>query len=133
MKISINKLAKILDGEIIGNEKVTLYNLSKIEDASEGDITFLSNPKYIHLIYKTKASVVIIDRGIDYKTKNTPNLLVVENAYSSFNKLLNLISKKKLEFTGIHNLSSVDKSTVVGKDVSIGKFTTIAYLHQLHS
>ena len=48
MKISINKLAKILDGEIIGNEKVTLYNLSKIEDASVGDITFLSNPKYIH-------------------------------------------------------------------------------------
>lgn len=125
MKISINKLAKILDGEIIGNEKVTLYNLSKIEDAIEGDITFLSNPKYIHWLYKTKASVVIIDRGIDYKAKDTPNLLVVENAYYSFNKLLNLISKKKLEFTGIHKLSSVDKSTVVGKDVSIGKFTTI--------
>ena len=39
MKISINKLAKILDGEIIGNEKVTLYNFSKNEEASYGDLT----------------------------------------------------------------------------------------------
>ena len=41
MKISINKLAKILDGEIIGNEKVTLYNLSKIEDANFAEETSL--------------------------------------------------------------------------------------------
>ena len=86
---------------VIGNEKVTLYNLSKIEDASEGDITL--KPKYIHWLEMT--SVVIIDRGIDYKAKDTPNLLVVENAYHSFNKLLNLISKK-LEL-GIHKLSSL--------------------------
>ena len=42
----IKNLAKIFDGKIIGDEKLIINGVSSIENANEGDITFLSNNKY---------------------------------------------------------------------------------------
>ena len=32
----------------------------KIEDAKNGDISFLANPKYTEFIYSTNASIIIV-------------------------------------------------------------------------
>ena len=42
----IKNLAEIFDGKIIGDEKLIINGVSSIENANEGDITFLSNNKY---------------------------------------------------------------------------------------
>ena len=45
-------------------------NLAKIEEAKEGDITFISNTRYLPWLYKTGASVIIVDKGLEYDKKN---------------------------------------------------------------
>ena len=55
MKLTLAELADILEGSVVGDPNATIYNLSKIEDASSGDVTFISNPKYLPWIYKTNA------------------------------------------------------------------------------
>ena len=95
MKLTIAELAEILKGRVVGNESAQLFNLSKIEEAQKGDITFMSNPKYIPWLYKTKASVVIVDSGLDYDDKKIGNIILVDNAYLSFNQLLTRFSPKK--------------------------------------
>ena len=57
MKLTIAELAKILKGEVIGNSDIPLTNLAKIEEAQNGDITFISNPRYLPWLYKTSASI----------------------------------------------------------------------------
>ena len=107
----------------IGN--TPLIKPSKIEDAQIGDVTFVSNPKYIPWLYKTKASVVIIDSDLEYDDKKTGNVILVENAYSSFNKLLKRFAKNKLRYTGIHKNCSIDSSVKLGQNVSVGQFSVI--------
>ena len=51
MRFTAEQIAKKVNGNIEGNSKVELFALSKIEEAEQGSITFLSNPKYIPFIY----------------------------------------------------------------------------------
>ena len=125
MKLTIAELAEILKGKVVGEENTPLFKLSKIEDAKKGDITFLSNTKYLPWLYKTKASVVIIDSDLKYDEKKTGNTILVDNAYSSFNELLNKFAKNKLKYTGIHKNCSIDPSVKLGNNVSVGQFSVI--------
>ena len=59
----IKNLAEIFDGKIIGDEKLIINGVSSIENANEGDITFLSNNKYSKYLNQTKASAIIIDNS----------------------------------------------------------------------
>ena len=125
MKLTIAELADILEGKVVGEGDIPLFKPSKIEDAQIGDVTFVSNPKYIPWLYKTKASVVIIDSDLEYDDKKTGNVILVENAYSSFNKLLKRFAKNKLKYTGIHKNCSIDPSVKLGQNVSVGQYSII--------
>ena len=62
MKITAQQIAEVLNGEVIGDSSVEVFKLSKIEEGDQGSVTFLSNAKYNHFLYTTKASVVIINK-----------------------------------------------------------------------
>lgn len=125
MKLTVAELAEILKGKVVGEENTPLYNLAKIEEAQKGDISFISNPKYLPWLYKTKASVVIIDSEQDYDAKKIKNVIIVENAYLSFNKLLNRFSESKLKHSGLSKNCLVDSSVKLGENVSIGHFSVV--------
>ncbi len=125
MKLTINELAKILKGEIFGEGSTSLTNLAKIEEAKTGDITFISNPKYLPWLYKTNASVIIIDKGLTYDNKKNKNLIIVDDSYLSFNILLNRFSKNKLSHFGLHIDSRIHESVELGNNVSVGQFSVI--------
>ena len=125
MKLTITELAKILNGKFIGNGTTNLTNLAKIEEAKEGDITFISNPRYLPWLYKTKASVVIIDKVLEYDNAKIKNLILVDDAYLSFNTLLNRFSKTKLSHFGLHIDSRIHESVELGDNVSVGQFSVI--------
>ncbi len=125
MKLTIAKLAEILKGKVVGEDNTQLFKLSKIEDAQKGDITFVSNPRYLPWLYKTKASVVIVDSNLEYDNKKVGNIILVDNAYSSFNELLNRFAQNKLKHTGIHKNCSIDSTVELGNNVSVGQFSSI--------
>ena len=125
MKLTINELARILKGEVFGDGSTSLTNLAKIEEAKTGDITFISNPRYLPWLYKTSASVIIIDKGLTYENKKNKNLIIVDDAYLSFNSLLNRFSKNKLSHFGLHIDSRIHESVELGNNVSVGQFSVI--------
>ena len=61
MEFSAHQIAGILNGEIVGNPDVSVSGLSKIEEGTEGTLSFLSNPKYEEHIYSTGASICIVN------------------------------------------------------------------------
>ena len=91
MKFTSNQIAKILNGEIIGDKNIELNRFSKIEDAQPNSLSFLANPKYESFIYKTKASVVLVNSNFtpSKKLPESLTLIKVNNAYESLAKLLN--------------------------------------------
>ena len=88
MKFTAEQIAGILEGEVVGNPMAEVFRLSKIEEGTEGSLTFLSNPKYLNYIYSTKASVTIVNETFVPESPLTTTLIKVQDAYAAFSKLL---------------------------------------------
>ena len=125
MKLTAKKIAEILSGEIVGDPKTEVQSLAKIEEGKNGDLCFLANKRYTSFIYKTKASIIIVNKGFKVEKKISSTLIFVEDAYHSFSKLLEIYSKMKTHKKGIEKLSKIADSAKIGKDIFVGAFTYI--------
>ena len=125
MKFTAEQIASILEGVVDGNPNVEVSSLSKIEEGKEGTLSFLSNPKYTPFIYKTNASIVIVNQDFTPENEIKSTLIRVDDSYKSFSKLLEYYNQYKLSITGIESPISVDESSSYGTDCYIGAFTYI--------
>ena len=125
MKLTLANLALRLNGNIVGDSEIKLNNIAKIEYAKKGDITFLSNKKYMPWLKKTKASLIIVNKDFDIKKYKSLNFLCVEDSYLAFNQLLQLFNQVKKNQPEISEYSLVQKSSSIGKNVHIGNFSVI--------
>ena len=126
MKFTAQQIAKILNGDIVGNTDIEVSSLAKIEEGKKGDLCFLSNEKYTPHIYTTKASVVIVNSSFNPEKEISATLIKVEDAYTSFSQLLELYNKMQFNKVGISEKSDIDKNSTIGNDVFIGAFTSIS-------
>ena len=125
MKFTAKQIADILEGEIIGNPDVEVSKLSKIEEGTEGSLTFLSNPKYNTYIYSTKATIAIVNKGFQLEKETETTLIKVENAYESFTKLLEFYNEVKDNKQGRENPHFIADSALIGKKGYIGAYAYI--------
>jgi UDP-3-O-[3-hydroxymyristoyl] glucosamine N-acyltransferase len=126
MKFTAEQIAGVLEGEVFGNSNAEVYKLSKIEDGSEGSITFLANPKYLPYIYTTKASITIVNRTFEPEDELTTTLIKVEDPYLSFSKLLEFYDQaKKGNKVGIEQPSFLSNSAKYGENLYLGSFSYI--------
>lgn len=125
MKFTAAQIAGILEGEVVGNPNAEVYKLSKIEEGTEGSLTFLANPKYINFIYSTKATVTIVNNTFEPEQEITTTLIKVEDAYKSFSKLLEYYNQVKLMKSGIEQPSVISEGVTYGTDLYLGSFCYI--------
>ncbi|MCM5663200.1 UDP-3-O-(3-hydroxymyristoyl)glucosamine N-acyltransferase [Galbibacter mesophilus] len=125
MKFTATQIAGILEGEIVGNPEVEVSKLSKIEEGTEGSLTFLANPKYTSYIYSTKASITIVNRSFKVENDISTTLIKVEDAYKSFSKLLEYYNQVKLNKTGIEKPVFLSETAEYGKELYMGAFTYV--------
>jgi UDP-3-O-[3-hydroxymyristoyl] glucosamine N-acyltransferase len=127
MHFTAKQIAQLIDGKIEGNPEAKISKVAKIEDAKEGDLSFIANPKYEEHIYTTSASVLIVNDSLQVDKKIKPALIRVKDAYSSFAILLEkyneIISGKGK--TGIEEPSFISKTAKIGKDVYVGALSYI--------
>lgn len=127
MKFTAEQIAGVLDGEVVGNPKAEVYKLSKIEEGSEGSISFLANPKYLPYIYTTQATITIVNSTFIPDAELTTTLIKVEDAYLSFTKLLEFYDQaKKGNKSGIEQASYLSETTKYGKNLYLGSFSYIS-------
>ena len=126
MKFTANQIAEILEGDIVGDPNIEVSTLSKIEEGKKGSLTFLSNPKYTPHIYSTQASVVVVNKTFVPEKEVKATLLKVEDAYSSFSKLLDFYNNMKPSKSGIEEPHFISDSAIIGKDFYLGAFSYIS-------
>lgn len=122
MKFTAEQIAGILEGEVIGNPNAEVYKLAKIEEGTEGSLTFLANPKYINYIYSTQATITIVSKTFESEQEIKTTLIKVEDAYQAFSKLLEYYNQIKLMKSGIEQPSVISDGVVYGKDLYLGSF-----------
>lgn len=125
MEITAKQIADFIQGRVEGDENAIVNTFAKIEEGKAGAISFLSNPKYLHYIYETKSSVVLINEDVALEKSVKPTLIRVKNAYESVAKLLQLYESMKPKKKGIDSLAFVSPSAKIGEDCYIGAFAFI--------
>ncbi|MAN59467.1 MAG: UDP-3-O-(3-hydroxymyristoyl)glucosamine N-acyltransferase [Flavobacteriaceae bacterium] len=125
MKFTATQIAGILNGEVEGNEDVEVSKLAKIEEGTQGSLTFLANPKYTHYIYTTEASITIVDKDFVVENSIDTTLIRVEDAYKAFSQLLEYYNQVKMNKTGIEQPVFISESAKYGDNIYIGAFSYI--------
>jgi UDP-3-O-[3-hydroxymyristoyl] glucosamine N-acyltransferase len=126
MQFTAKKIAELIDGTIEGNPEVAVSSFGKLEEATEGQLAFLANPKYEEFLYSTKASIIIINTSLEVEKKLNATLIRVPDAYSSFAVILTAYSEMaKANLTGIQEPAYISSSVKMGGNVFIGAFTYI--------
>lgn len=126
MQFTAKEISLLLNGDLEGKPDVKVHQLAKIEEAQEGSLSFLANPKYEAFLYTTNASVVIVNQDLVIDKPINSTIIRVKDAYSSFSILLDKYNSLKLDKKGIENLSFIHPDAKIGKDVYIGAFAYIA-------
>ena len=118
MKLTLAKIAELVDGELVGDGSVEINGVGKIEDAQQGQITFISNPKYEKFIETSGASAIIV--GEDFSQAAKP-VIRTKNAYFSFLKLLRYFHPPMETLApGIHPSAVIDATAKIGENTRIG-------------
>lgn len=125
MNLNLIEIAALVDGAVTGNPDVSIVNVAKIEEAIEGELTFLYADSYKKFFPLTKASAILVKQGFD-KTREDITYIEVKDPNRAFIKILLTYFSPKHELSGIDPTAFVDASCVVGQNVALGKNVVIS-------
>jgi len=117
MMLTLEKLAKLTDSKVKGDGSCQLQGVMSLEEASEGQISFVSSPKYKKHLESSKASAVILSPALakDY----SGNALINDDPYLTFAKIVSIFHPKNTPPPLIHPSVVIADSAVISKQVSI--------------
>ena len=125
MEFTAQQIAELIKGRVEGDKDAKVSSFAKIEEGHEGAISFLSNKKYLHYIYETKSSVVLVDESLALERNVNCTLIRVKSAYEAVAQLLQLYESMKPRKRGISDLAFIDPTATIGKDCYIGPFAYV--------
>lgn len=125
MEFSAQQIAAFVGGTVEGDANAVVHTFAKIEEATEGSLTFLSNPKYTPYIYTTKATIVLVNNDFESEQPITATLIRTANAYESLARLMTLYNASQTRTAEVSSLAYVDKTARIGEGVSIAPFVYI--------
>ncbi len=120
---TLKEIAKLIGGDLLGDGRTLITGLGGIKEAKAGDLTFVANSKYLHLIKETGASAVITSPEVPAGLKP---IIRTENPSLAFAKLVTLLSPVMPQHPqGISPKAVLGAKVHLGKGVAIGPFVVI--------
>jgi UDP-3-O-[3-hydroxymyristoyl] glucosamine N-acyltransferase len=121
----VSEIAHIVNGEVVGDADREIYNVQKIEEAGNGDISFIANPKYVRYVDATKASALLVGHDFDV-TRSDITYIRTEDPYMAFLKMLRVFAPVgERPAAGVHPTAVISEDVEVGEAVSIGAYVVI--------
>jgi UDP-3-O-[3-hydroxymyristoyl] glucosamine N-acyltransferase len=132
MQFTAAQISILLNGKIEGNADAIVSSFGKIEEATDGQLTFLANPKYEEFLYSTGATIAIINESYELRQAVKPTLIRVADAYSAFAQLLSKYQEMATQqMKGIQDPCFIAPNAKLGADVFVGAFSYIGENVQL--
>ena len=126
MEFTASQIAGFINGKIIGDENATITGVSPIESGEEGHLSFVAQERFAGFIDSSKCSVLIVSEELLTKESYPSTIIAVENAYLSFQVLMNLYQQMQSRKTGIEEGAVFHETSEVGENVYVGAFTSVS-------
>ena len=122
--LSLASLAELLDAPFKGDADLEISGINEIHRVEQGDIVFVDHPKYYEKALNSKATVVLINKDVDFPVGK--GIIICEDPFRSFNFVLNYFSpfdffeENHTAKAKIGKNCKIHPSAVIGNRVEIG-------------
>ncbi|WP_372744782.1 UDP-3-O-(3-hydroxymyristoyl)glucosamine N-acyltransferase [Lutibacter sp.] len=118
---SIQEINSILNGELLGTTSHKITGPEHLSKATENQISFIGNKKFVHLWKSSKASVAIVNLNLLVEPTENRAIIKVKDADLAMAKLLEVFNPDlpKLE-QDIHPTAVIDETAKIGAHCKIG-------------
>jgi len=114
--ISLQEIARLIDGEVIGDEMIRISGINALDAAGPGEISFLTSSRYQDRLSNTLASAVILQE----KTALYDGAqVIVADPKRAYPKVASLFAPDIPRFPGVSEQASCHGTCRIGKRVSI--------------
>jgi len=117
MKKTLKEIASLVSGELSGDPKIVIKNISSLEEAKENELTFAIDEKAVEMFNGSKASAAIVPKNLK-RSPSKPHIKVADIRLAMA-KVLGLLEDKSSLTKGIHRSAVVSKSAKIGSDCTI--------------
>ncbi len=124
MKVSIAKIAGLVQGHVVGDSDLIINGVAPFEQAGAHDITVAGNAKLLKRIDDCNAAAMIVPRDTASPERN---LIQVDNPMVAFAKVLQLFYPPVQPLEGIHPRAEIGREFKYGQNISIGPLVVIGH------
>ncbi|NMG31000.1 UDP-3-O-(3-hydroxymyristoyl)glucosamine N-acyltransferase [Aromatoleum evansii] len=117
----LEELVARLGGELVGDPATVVRRVATLDQAGEGDLAFLANPKYQSRLSACRASAVIVAPAA--RSLSDRPLIVTKDPYAYFARVAQLFNPPEAFAPGVHAMASV--ACPVPASVSVGAGASI--------
>jgi UDP-3-O-[3-hydroxymyristoyl] glucosamine N-acyltransferase len=123
MKKTLAEIAKEIQGRVVGDGALLIKGICGIKEARPGDLTFLANPRYLHLAATTAASAIIVGKDVLVEGKT---VVQTEDPSAAFSKVVSMIKEDlSPRIKGVHPTAVIDPTAVIGQGAGIGPHVVV--------
>jgi UDP-3-O-[3-hydroxymyristoyl] glucosamine N-acyltransferase len=115
--MKITELARITGAEIEGDSELELHGAAGLDDAKEGQVTFLSNPRYSPRVGLTKASAIFASQNSLIESAIT--VLRVKDPYLAYTRALRHFHPEPEFRSHVDGMCSIDPTASLHPEVYI--------------
>lgn len=122
--MKLSELAELTGARVEGQtEDIEIHGAAGLDEASEGHVTFLANPRYTPRVNTTNASAIYLSEGVE--TDRAIAILRVKDAYLAYTRALRIFHPEPELQPHIHPSAVIDPSARVASHVAIGACAVI--------
>src|SRR5262249_27447280 len=101
VSFTLKELASVSDGGLIGDPTLKITGAASLSEATQGEISFFANRKFVGLLRKTRASALFVPP--DFAEAVNAVQIRVSNPTKAFEKVLLKFAPKPVTFAaGVH-------------------------------
>jgi UDP-3-O-[3-hydroxymyristoyl] glucosamine N-acyltransferase len=120
---SLSEIAALIQGELHGDPQKKIAGVSSITDATEVDIVYVENRRFLKELIGSRAGAAIVPPGYPLPELSS---IVTERPRLAFAKVAQLFHPLVPPVNkGIHATAILDGSVVRGDDISIGAYSVV--------
>ena len=118
---TIKEINALLEGELIGNTTQKITGPESLEKATENQITFIGNRKFVHLWETSNACAAIVNDNLKVETLENRAIIKVKNADLAMAKVLEIFNPSLPQFdVDLHPTAVIHETAKIGAGCKIG-------------
>lgn len=125
--VKLGEIARHCNCKLVGNADTPICGVGTLKSATNGQLSFLGNRKYLSDLSECKAAAVIINEEYIDHVPNGLNVLLSNNVMVAYAHALEILYQTQLPYIKgkISDTAKIGKNASIGVNTTIGDFVSI--------